>query len=91
MNTEVPVDEPFAKVFKSGPNSTSLRTMFNTNDDANIWVKCYQGVLNFSDKEILQKGDERSDKHIQFAQKLIKGTVSSNQWIVFNTSARQVL
>ena len=29
-------------------------------------------MLSFSDKEILQKGDERSDKHIQFAQKLIK-------------------
>ena len=58
------------KVLKSGSSNTSLKTMFNTNNDANIWVKCHRGLLSFNDKEILQKGDELSDKHIQFAQKL---------------------
>ena len=45
--------------------------MFKTNDDANI-DQMPSGVLSLNDKEILQKGDELSDKHIQFAQKLIK-------------------
>ena len=73
-NVKVPVEEPPAKVLKSGSSSMhmSLKTMFKTNDDANIWIKCHRGLLSLNDKEISQKGDELSDKHMQFAQKLIK-------------------
>ena len=52
-NTEVPVEEPPAKIFKSELSSMlSFKTMFHTNDDVNIWVKCHQGVLSISNKEI---------------------------------------
>lgn len=70
INAEVPVKEPPAKIFKPELSSTSSKTIFHTNGD--IWVRCHRGVLSNSDKGILQNGDELSDKHIQFAQKLIK-------------------
>jgi len=40
--------------------------------DTEIWVQYDRRRLNVNDKIILQRGDELSDKHIQFAQKLIK-------------------
>jgi len=70
---EVPLKEPPKKIFKlSDSTSMSSRTIFHDNGEADIWVRCHRGVLSFNDKATLQNGDELSDKHIQFVQKLIK-------------------
>ena len=44
----------------------------HANGDTEIWVQYDRTRLNLNDKIILQRGDELSDKHIQYAQKLIK-------------------
>ena len=73
INAEVSLKEPPAKIFKpSESSSRSSKTIFHANGDADTWVRCHRGVLRFNDKVILQNGGELSDKHIQFAQKLIK-------------------
>ena len=73
INAEVSLKEPPAKILKpSESSSRSLNTIFHANGDADTWVRCHRGVLSFNDKVILQNGGELSDKHIQFAQKLIK-------------------
>ena len=55
-------------------SSASVQATLNlhTNGDTEIWVQCDRTWLNLNDKIILQRGDELSDKHILFAQKLIK-------------------
>ena len=55
----------------SSDSSMSVQTTY-ANGDTEIWVQYYRRRLNLNDKIILQRGDELSDKHIQFAQKLIK-------------------
>jgi len=55
----------------SSDDSMSVQSTFATDGDADIWVQYDRRRLNVNDKIILQRGDELSDKHIQFAQKLI--------------------
>ena len=44
----------------------------HVNGGTEIWVQHDRTRLNVNDKIILEEGEELSDKHIQFAQKLIK-------------------
>ena len=71
VNAVASVREPPAKNFKPSESSSSAKQIFYTTDDAHVWVRCHRGELSFNDKAILQNGSMFSDKHIQFAQKLI--------------------
>jgi len=55
-----------------------MQTTLNlhANEDTEIWIQYDRKRLNLNDEIILQRGDELSDKHIQFAQKLIKKQLS---------------
>ena len=44
----------------------------STTEDIDVWVKRDRQILRIADKEIIETGMELTDKHIQYAQYLIK-------------------
>ena len=38
----------------------------------NVWVRLKDMSLTFDDKQILERGDELTDKHINYAQRILK-------------------
>ena len=56
----------------SSGSSLSGTLDLQANGDSEVWVRYDHRRLNLNDKIILQRGNELSEKHIQFAQKLIK-------------------
>ena len=49
----------------------------STTEDIDVWVKCDRQILRIADKEIIETGMELTDKHIQYAQYLIKKQFST--------------
>ena len=59
-----------------------------------LWVKCGRHTLKKADKEIIESGSELTDRHIQYAQQLIKNqfsTIGGLHSTLFQSQSRESL